>query len=174
MNPILAAAIAELTRLGNAPLAALVQQFAGSAGPGAPSQWTNGMSQPDNLGRVRLQAMFESPDVPPEDRDTLFFVREAITTFPLNDFQRFQVLHNCGGTFAVPNTIHGFNPESGTRMASEYVEDVHYNWLGQERRTVTMVRVLGDTLAFEATVPLAQATDKALAHWRRQNALSKG
>lgn len=173
MNPIFAAAIAELTRLGNAPLAAMLQQYAGTVGPGAPSQWTNGMSQPDKLGRVRLQAIFESPDVPLEDRDTLFFVREAATTFQLNDFQRFQLLHNCGGTFAVPNTIHGFNPESGTRLAAEYGEDVSYSWLGQERRIPTMVRVLGDTLAFEATVPLAQATDKALAHWRRQNALSK-
>jgi hypothetical protein len=174
MNPILAAAIAELTRLGNAPLAAMLQQFAGSAGPGAPSQWTNGMSQPDALGRVRLQAFAESPDIPPQFRDTLFYVREAATTFALNDFQRFQLLHNCGGTFAVPGTIHGFNPASGTRMASEYREEVIRPWLGPERRVPAMVRVLGDTLAFEATVPLAQATDKALANWRRQQALAKG
>jgi len=174
MNPILAAAIAELARLGNAPLAAMLQQFADTVGPGAPSQWTNGMSQPDALGRVRLQAFAESQDIPPQFRDTLFYVREAATTFPLNEFQRFQLLHNCGGTFAVPGSIHGFNPASGTRMASEYREDVSHNWMGLERRVPAMVRVLGDTLAFEATVPLAKATDKALAHWRRQNALSKG
>lgn len=169
MNQILAAAVAELNRLGHTPLAQLVAAVADTGDTAPPSPWSNGMSQPDAMGRVRLRAVVESPDVPEELRNTLFFVREAASSFPLNDLQRFQIEQNCGGTYAVPGSIHAFSDRSGARVASEYGQRVETSWLGTARTVITMERTLGDTLAFQANVSLTLATAKFLAHWRLQN-----